>query len=87
MPNNPLLQPSPYEADNGQLIGRDPKSISADEYRAAYPDPVWGLKAVRAKCLDCADNAAEVRKCVVTACPLWPLRMGSVPKALKEATQ
>lgn len=82
---NPLLQPSPFEADEGNLIGRDPSDVSVEEYRAAYPRPVWGLAAVRAKCLDCAHTAVEVRKCVCTTCPLWPLRLGRVPAALKEA--
>ena len=34
-------------------------------------------KAIRLKCLDCcAGQAAEVRKCPVTNCPLWRFRMG-----------
>lgn len=42
-------------------------------------------KAIRAKCLDCCGNQeAEVRKCVSVTCPLWPMRMGSLPKALRK---
>ena len=34
-------------------------------------------KAIRLKCLDCCcDQAAEVRKCPATNCPLWRYRMG-----------
>lgn len=86
MDHHPFLIPSPYDADEGNLIGRDPREISADEWRQHLPDAVVGLKAIRAKCLDCCgENAAEVRKCVCTNCPLWPLRMGSQPKGLRTA--
>lgn len=34
-------------------------------------------KAIRLKCLDCCcGQAAEVRKCPATDCPLWRYRMG-----------
>ena len=46
-----------------------------------------GLKAIRAKCLDCAYIPSEVRKCVQTDCPLWPLRMGRVPDGYKIARE
>ncbi len=39
------------------------------------------MKAIRAKCLDCsAGQPKEVRLCPVTACPLWPYRMGRNPQ-------
>lgn len=80
-----LLAPSPYEADGGNLIGRDPKSLTAAEWEASgLPLPV-GFKAIRAKCVDCCGGyVSEVRKCVSTSCPLWPLRMGGMPKGLRE---
>ena len=35
-------------------------------------------KAIRVKCLDCCcDSHAEVRKCHITECALWPFRIGS----------
>ena len=37
------------------------------------------LRAIRAKCLDCAQSCKEVRLCSVTDCPLWPFRMGWNP--------
>ena len=40
------------------------------------------IKAIRAKCLDCCcDSAAEVRRCPIESCSLWPYRMGHRPKS------
>lgn len=86
MSHHPFLVPSPFEVDEGNLIGRDPREIGAEDWQEYLPDAQVGLRAIRAKCLDCtAGNAAEVRKCVIVACPLWPLRMGTQPKGLREA--
>jgi hypothetical protein len=83
---SPLLHPSPYEADAGEQVGRDPRDLTADEFREHLPDAPVGLKAIRAKCMDCCGEvSSEVRKCVMTTCALWPLRMGSVPRGLSEA--
>ena len=82
---HPLLMPSPFEADGGHPIGRDPRDLSAADFAQHLPDAATGLRAIRAKCLDCAHTSAEVRKCVVTDCPLWPLRMGTKPLGLREA--
>lgn len=83
---HPFLTPSPYESDDGHLIGRDPRTISEDEWLTVSGGVLVGMKAIRAKCLDCCcDNAAEVRKCVQHDCPLWPLRMGSQPSGLRSA--
>lgn len=81
---NPLLEISQHESDGGNYIGRDPREIPAHQYAEFLPDAPVGLKAIRAKCLDCAENAVEVRKCVAVSCPLWPLRMGSMPKGMRE---
>lgn len=80
-----LLEPSPYAGDCGELIGRDPRTIPAEDWRAAGIDRLTGMRAIRAMCLSCAHTATEVRKCVVTSCPLWPYRLGSVPKGLRAA--
>ena len=80
---NPLLEVSPFADDGGELIGRDPRTIPAEDWEGT-PGRL-GLKAIRAKCLDCAFIPSEVRKCVQTDCPLWALRMGSVPKGYKSA--
>ena len=82
-PCNPLLERSPFEVDEGHLIGRDPRSLTEADFASSLPDAEVGLRAIRLKCLDCASSWNEVRKCVVTKCPLWHLRAGSVPKAFR----
>lgn len=83
---HPLLQTSPHEADAGNLIGRDPRTISAAEFEQHLPDAPVGLQAIRAKCVDCAGGSfSEVLKCVAVTCPLWPLRMGTKPRGMREA--
>lgn len=38
-------------------------------------------KAIRAKCLDCCcGNAAEVRRCSIESCPLFPFKSGHLSK-------
>ena len=38
------------------------------------------VRAIRAKCLDCmCGQAAEVRLCPISDCPLYPYRMGHNP--------
>jgi hypothetical protein len=74
-----LLEISPYQADEGEPIGKHPRDVSSDflslKFRAQNP-----LKAIREKCLDCCcGNASEVRKCVAVDCALWPFRMGTNP--------
>jgi hypothetical protein len=37
-------------------------------------------KAIRAKCLDCTGgNSAEVARCHIVGCALWPFRFGMDP--------
>ena len=48
-----LLEPSPYEIDGGELIGRDPRSISVEEFAKVGIEANPLLKVLRAKCLDC----------------------------------
>lgn len=44
------------------------------------------IKAIRAKCMDCTcHQLKEIRLCPVTACPIWPYRMGHRPKATDQA--
>jgi hypothetical protein len=39
-------------------------------------------RAIRFHCLDCSGGvAAEVRKCHIRTCVLWPFRMGAAAKA------
>lgn len=75
-----LLEKSPHEVDRGELIGRDPRQISAPEFDAAGIAGAPILAVIRAKCLDCCgEQQEEVRKCVAFSCPNWPYRMGSNP--------
>lgn len=75
-----LLETSPYEADGGYPIGRDPREISATKFQGAGIEGMPLLKVIRAKCSDCCcGNTGEVRRCVAVNCPLWPYRMGTNP--------
>ena len=85
---NPFLEKSPYEADGGNLIGRDPRSIPKEQWLENQNEFPIGLKAIRANCIDCCCyQVSEVRKCVCTHCPLWPFRLGFVPKGYREAIE
>jgi len=37
------------------------------------------LKAIRIKCLDCAQSSHEVKLCPYTGCALYPFRFGKNP--------
>lgn len=40
------------------------------------------VKSIRWKCLDCqGGQGAEIRRCGIYTCPLWPYRMGRRPRA------
>lgn len=76
-----LLEKSPFEVDGAELIGRDPRQITAREFHSAgIAGDATMLEVIRAKCLDCCgEQADEVRKCVAFACPNWPFRMNANP--------
>jgi len=79
MERGDLLEISPYQADEAELIGKHPGNVPSNflslKFRAQNP-----VKAIREKCLDCCcGNAAEVRKCVAVDCALWPFRMAANP--------
>ena len=42
-------------------------------------DDIRGYKDLRRQCLSCAENAADVRRCAIIDCPVWPFRMGRNP--------
>jgi hypothetical protein len=74
-----LREPSPFPADEGELIGKDPRKVSP-EILALYHTEKNPLKALRARCLDCCcGQPSEVRKCTAVNCPSWPFRMGVNP--------
>ncbi len=73
--DNPLLQ---YQ--NGHLIGKNPLTSDVNLLKDAGHEQSPIGKIIRKKCLDCCGfQQGEVRKCVCTACPLWPYRMGKNP--------
>ena len=44
------------------------------------------VKAIRAKCLDCANGQqVEVRLCTCEKCPLYPYRMGHRPAKAEDS--
>ena len=67
------------EKRDGYDVGRDPREISHDELRQMGHKPMSALKAMRLKCLDCAESVGAVRRCADVACPIWPFRMGKTP--------
>jgi hypothetical protein len=79
MDQRDFLEISPYQGDEGELIGKRPAEVPSEilslKFRAQNP-----IKAIREKCLDCCcGNAAEVRKCTAADCALWPFRMSTNP--------
>ncbi len=68
------------ERRDGFDVGRDPRSMLADELTQLGHTWVSPLRALRLKCLDCCnDSAQEVRLCTAVGCPSWPFRMGRNP--------
>jgi len=49
----------------------------------ARPTVQTPVKAIRWYCVEfcCCGNTAEVRKCEIESCSLWPYRMGKNPVA------
>lgn len=86
MPTNNLLEPSPYEIDRGELIGRDPRKLTGQDFEAAGVEVLIPKQAIRQFCLNCcAGQEAEVRKCIAVHCPLWALRMnGGLSRAMRD---
>ncbi len=65
---------------DGYTEGADPRSIPKATLQAAGHEPGSLLHIIREKCLDCCvGQAAEVRRCTATGCPLWPYRLGQNP--------
>jgi len=75
------LPPGISHYDNlGNAIGKPPKSMGLEEFKAAGCRITTPLKAIRANCLDCMGGSAQyVRECGLRSCPLWPFRSGKNP--------
>ena len=68
------------ERRDGFDLGRDPRSMSAEELTQLGHARVSPLRALRMKCLDCCSGSAqEVRFCTAVDCPSWPFRMAKNP--------
>jgi len=66
-------------------IGRDPRQMTKAELAAVghYKRPL--LAAIRQNCIECCGGSqAEVRRCRIVTCPMWPYRMGANPFARRE---
>ena len=75
------------EGEMGE-IGRDPREMTDAELNEIghFKRPL--LAAIRQNCVDCAGGSqAEVRRCRMVACPMWPYRMNANPFTHRELTQ
>jgi len=65
---------------DGTMQGRDPRKLTPADLEACGIARQSRGEAIRANCVACcAGNAAEVRRCALAACALWPFRMGTDP--------
>ena len=39
--------------------------------------PFAARKAIRVKCVDCAENSPTIKRCQIVDCPLWPYRLSN----------
>lgn len=66
-------------------IGRDPRQMTEADLVALGHHKRPLLRAIRANCIECAgNNEAEVRRCRMVACPMWPYRMATNPFQRRE---
>lgn len=80
------LKPWEERVSTGEVVGRDPRGMTADELRGIGHVPMSPIEALRARCLDCCGGSvAEVRYCTARKCPSWPFRMKTSPWREKRA--
>jgi hypothetical protein len=66
--------------------GRDPRGMTVAELTAIGHPPISRAKAIRQNCIECCcGNAAEVARCHMLGCPMWPFRMGTDPYRAKQS--
>lgn len=71
----------------GVPVGRDPRTMTVADLEALGHHKRPLLSAIRQNCIDCcAGSPAEVRRCGMVACPMWPYRMGANPFAERTMT-
>ena len=64
---------------SGETEGLEPRGMPRSLLAEIGHSQMPLLKVIRAKCLDCSNNASEVRHCTAIDCSLWPYRMGINP--------
>lgn len=76
------------DGDREIQVGRDPRQMTAAELAALGHRKRPILDAIRQNCIECCSgNQAEVRRCSMIACPMWPYRMGSNPFVSRDYTE
>ena len=75
------LEPSVVEG-MPLLIGRDPRTITVEQFNALGHEKQPLLRVIRTNCIECVGGSeAEVRRCRLLHCPFWPYRMACNPFA------
>lgn len=82
---DPLVLPVDLLTASGHPRRQASKVLAA--YRAGIqygpeegPQDIRTLKPLRqAICVECAGNSAEIRRCAIINCPIWPYRLGRNP--------
>ncbi len=65
---------------------RETRRIVAAMGDISLVDGIKRHKDLRRQCLGCAESMAEVRRCIVIDCPIWPYRMGRNPHNPRRGT-
>ncbi len=83
-----MKQHMEMDPTEGVPVGRDPRTMSPAELIELGHQPTPLLKAIRVNCIGCCmGNVAEVRRCAILSCSLWPYRMGTNPhRATRQMT-
>jgi hypothetical protein len=70
----------PDSAQDGNLVGKDPRTLSHEDLGRLGHEPMSAQEALRLRCLDCCGGSPhDVRICTAVTCPSWPFRMGRSP--------
>ncbi len=65
---------------DGTPQGRDPRKMTPTDLEACGIARQSRGDAIRANCIACcAGSVAEVRRCALATCSLWPFRMATDP--------
>ena len=73
----------------GQIgeVGRDPRQMTEGDLIALGHAKRPLLRIIRANCIECCGGyEAEVRRCRMVACQMWPYRMATNPFQHRQLT-